>query len=124
LASLLLVEDEVALLEALTEVLSDAGYRVIALGSGEAAVAALEDATDKLPDIILTDIRLPGMSGIDLLMKVRNHELWKNIPFICLSASIPPQMEDLIAGQTNVAFMRKPFEIDEFLATIRRALKL
>lgn len=122
MAKLLLIEDDTFLLEALKEVLSDMGHRVNALESAEAALAVLEDTSEQLPDIIITDIRLPGISGLDLLTKARNHPLWKNIPFICMSANMPPAMEAIIAQQPNVNFVRKPFEVDELFATVNRAL--
>jgi DNA-binding response OmpR family regulator len=120
--NLFVIEDEESLLDAMTELLSDAGYNVSALDSGEAAVAALEGAVDHLPDIIVTDIRLTGMSGLELLKKARNHDLWKSIPFICLSASIPTETEEYISQHAAVVFMRKPFEIDDLYATVRHVL--
>lgn len=122
MANLFVIEDDQSLLDALTELLADEGYEVNALQSGEAAVTALEGADGKLPDIIVTDIRLMGMSGLEFFKKVRSHDKWKGIPFICLSASIPTEMEDLLGQQAAVVFMRKPFEIEDLYATVRQVL--
>jgi len=122
LANLLLVEDEESLREALEEVLADAGHQVVSVATAEAAVAAMEESDETPPDMILTDIRLPGMNGLDLITRARNHKAWKDIPIICLSASIPPAMEEHVARQKDVVFMRKPFEIDAFLAAVGHAL--
>jgi two-component system, NtrC family, nitrogen regulation response regulator GlnG len=119
---LLLVDDELLLLEAIQELLSEAGHHVNAVTSAEDAVTTLENTSGELPNAIVTDIRLRGMSGIELLQKVRNHPAWQNIPFICLSASIPLEMEETISKQKGVAFLRKPFDIDDLFTVVSKVL--
>ena len=119
LVKLMLVEDEIPLQRALTEILADVGHNATSLESAEAALDALEAAGNALPDIVLTDLRLPGMSGLELVSLMHKHEMWKKIPVICLSASIPPELEHPVADAAELRFVRKPFGIPELLETIQ-----
>lgn len=81
--AILLVEDEAGLRELYEEELKKAGYLVFAVGNGE---EALSIADSHEPAAILLDIMLPGMSGLDVLSKLKNQAKTKNIPVIILSA--------------------------------------
>ena len=118
MAHLLLVEDESDIGEPFVELLTEFGYRVELIESAEAAIEVLEGTASDLPDAILTDIRLPGMSGIELMQTVRMNPTWQRIPFICFSASVPPETKDYLETRVDVKFIRKPFEADALLKMI------
>jgi CheY-like chemotaxis protein len=116
---ILVVEDDETLLTALQAVLSGPGYQVQTATLGTAALAAIQ--TDP-PDLIVTDVQMPGMNGLALLETVRNTPRWAKIPFIVISAVSTPDQEKQIATMDNVIFLRKPFEIKILLDAVAAAL--
>jgi len=80
---ILVVEDEPEVRATAVAILSSFGYSVTAAADGEEALAALETAQ---PDLILSDVRMPGIDGFQLLERVRANPAWHQIPFIIVSA--------------------------------------
>ena len=88
---------------------------------GEAAMGLIEQRPDRPPRLILLDLKLPGMSGFDVLQAVRSHasEHVRRTPVVILTTSRAPadvrRAYDLGAN----SFLRKPLEVDEFIDLIR-----
>ncbi|MBN9392705.1 MAG: response regulator [Chloroflexi bacterium] len=99
----LVVDDEESLCELLAEVLSG-DYEVIKAFNGK---AALELARERKPDIIISDVMMPHMSGVEMLRALRDDAETEKIPVILLSAA-PPRSKVVEAS----AFLTKPFEIE------------
>jgi signal transduction histidine kinase/DNA-binding response OmpR family regulator/PAS domain-containing protein len=114
LGQLLLVEDNADLRCYLVKLLTADGWSVHAVGSVEAALRA-----DPPPDIIVSDVMLPGRSGIDLLHLVRADPQLRRTPVILLTARTGPDSaaEGLKAGADD--YIAKPFEPTELLARVR-----
>ncbi len=112
---ILVVEDDPALREALTDTLEMAGYRAIAASDAEHALACLESSA---PGLILTDVQMPGMDGHALLraLKARHPE----IPVILMTAygQIDRAVQAMRDGAAD--YLPKPFEPDSLLATVAR----
>ena len=121
MANLLIVEDDEALRSGLEEALSLVfGHDVRAAASaGEAIDAIKADA----PDLIISDVRMPEMTGPQLLKVVRAKPDWEAIPFLFISASIVEEMERQIAARDGVFFLRKPFEIEMLQQALATALE-
>ncbi len=100
---ILVVDDEESLCELMAEVLAETN-EVIKAYNGE---EALQLARQHRPDIIVSDIMMPQMSGLELLKALRSDEKTQQIPVILLSAASPKQ-----AAEAANAFIRKPFEIE------------
>jgi len=116
---LLLVDDDAALLRLLTIRLEAAGYTVIAVDSAERALAAL---AVELPQLVITDMRMPGMDGAALFDAI--HRDYPTLPVIILTAhgTIP---EAVAATQRGVfGYLTKPYEAPVLLAEVARALKI
>jgi CheY-like chemotaxis protein len=111
LAEILLVEDEHDLRFALADILSDAGYRVTAVASGHAALEWLGDSANGPPDLIISDMIMPGMDGMELLEAVRSYPDYTTTPFVFLSASTALSDENEALKQHGVSYVRKPFDI-------------
>jgi DNA-binding response OmpR family regulator len=112
------VEDDQALREAVEELLSLHGHQVRAVSSGEAALEAIEAG---LPELVVSDVIMGGMTGLQLLEAVRaSHN--SSIPFLFISASISLEEEGHIATLDDVAFLRKPFDIDMLIKIIAAVL--
>ena len=113
---ILLVDDETAILDTLTILFKGEGWEVATADSGPKALAALED---EKPDIVLTDIRMPGASGLDVLAEAR--EIDAEVPVILMTAqaSLPSAVRAVHEGAYY--YLQKPFANDELLAICRRA---
>lgn len=118
MTSLLVVDDEIGLLEALATILSDAGYQVEAVTSGQAALEVLHTPGRHLPDLIIVDIIMPEMTGLEFFEAVRTSPALSNVPFLFTSAFVSPEREDLITGLSNATLLFKPFEVEELLEAI------
>ncbi|HEY1128223.1 MAG TPA: sigma 54-interacting transcriptional regulator [Roseateles sp.] len=116
-ATILLVDDDADLLRLMTMRLSAAGHTVQAVSSAEAALAHL---AVRLPSLVITDVRLPGMDGLALFDEVRARH--PSLPVILLTAhgSIPDAVEATTRGAH--AYLTKPFDGQELMAKIHRAL--
>jgi two-component system, OmpR family, KDP operon response regulator KdpE len=113
----LVIDDEPQILRALRINLSVRGYEVTTAASG---VEALRSAADHRPDVIVLDLGLPDMSGIEVLGGLRG---WLTAPVIVLSARTDSsdKVEALDAGADD--YVTKPFGMDEFLARLRAAVR-
>ncbi len=119
-ARILVVEDEPAIQELLSLTLSEAGHQAVLAGD---AVQAYQQTQDVLPDLILLDWMLPGMSGIEFARKLRSQPRTQNIPIIMLTAKA--QEQDKLAGLETGAddYMVKPFSTRELNARIKAVLR-
>lgn len=118
MTDLLVVDDELSLLEALEAILSDAGYQVRAVTSGQAALDVLQASEGYRPDLIIVDIIMPEMTGLQLFDTVRADPGLSHIPFLFTSAFVSLEREEQIAGLGNAALLFKPFEVEELLEAI------
>ncbi|MEQ1871681.1 MAG: sigma-54 dependent transcriptional regulator [Vicinamibacterales bacterium] len=115
---LLLVEDEAALREVIAEQLRDHGYQVEAVESGEAALARLADFAF---DILVTDLRLPGIDGARLIEDAL--ERYPDLIVIVISGygTVKAAVDAIKRGAWD--FVSKPFQIDELLLALKAALE-
>ncbi|HEY6329936.1 MAG TPA: response regulator transcription factor [Blastocatellia bacterium] len=113
---LLLVDDEPNLLLAVGACLRSEGYEVTSCRSGADALVSLAET---IPDLVISDIRMPGIDGRALLQRIRSSSRTALIPVIFLTAK--DQKSDRIEGfRAGVdAYVTKPFEPDELIAVIR-----
>ncbi len=119
-ATILLVEDEPAIQELIAFNLSQAGHHIIRADSAEAGANIVRNA---LPDLILLDWMLPGMTGIEFAKKLRADERTRAIPLIMLTARSDEQ--DKIMGLETGAddYITKPFSPRELQARIKAVLR-
>jgi signal transduction histidine kinase/DNA-binding response OmpR family regulator len=113
---LLIIEDEPDLRSYLTRLFSKDGYAVDALGDAETALTSLDSSA---PDLVITDVMLPGQSGIDLLVTLRQDERMARLPVVVLTARADTEsaVEAFAAGADD--FVAKPFNSAELLARVR-----
>ena len=115
-ASILIVDDTPDNLRLLSQVLTQNGYRVRAVSSGEQALVAVDAAP---PDLILLDIMMPGIDGYAVCKHLKTQARTKEIPVIFISALDQPinRVKAFAAG--GVDYVTKPFQYDEVLARVR-----
>src|SRR5512137_2881382 len=118
---ILVVDDTTANLQLLTNLLTEHGYTVHPASDGE---LALEFVRSTLPDLILLDIRMPGMDGYEVCRRLKEDERTRDIPVIFIS--ILEDERDKVKGfrQGAVDYITKPFQPEEVLARIQTHLRL
>jgi CheY-like chemotaxis protein len=97
--------------------LSDEGHNVVAFDNCLKAYAKLEKGIK--PDIILVDLKMPGMSGKDLVEKMRSDQRYDYIPVTIITGSIPTA-EILPPKDAYQALVIKPFDLQELIDTVKR----
>lgn len=114
-STILVTEDDPSMLEIITFLLEDEGYHVLQAANAEAALSILQQNT---PDLIISDIMMPGMDGFEFYERVRAHTEWAQLPFIFLTAR--GQRVDIRRGMGLGAddYITKPFEPEELLEAI------
>ncbi len=118
-ARILVVDDEANARSALSELLKQEGYAVDSSADGFKALAQFEECN---PDLVLTDLKMPGMDGVELLKKL--HELEPDLPVIVMTAfgAVETAVSAMRAGATD--YLLKPLNVDELLVVVERALEL
>ena len=121
LGTILIVDDNSDNLEVLGTILGQEGYKVRPALSGEIALRAIEHS---LPDLVLLDVRMPGIDGFETCRRLRANERSRDIPVIFISAMT--DTEDKLAGfqAGGVDFVAKPFQVEEVLARVKTHIAL
>jgi two-component system phosphate regulon response regulator PhoB len=119
-ATILIVEDEAEIVELLRYNLEAEGFRVVTAMSGDEAVDAVRDT---VPDLILLDWMLPGLSGIELCRRWRAREETARVPIIMITAR--GEEEERVRGLATGAddYVVKPFSVPEIIARIGALLR-
>lgn len=115
--SILIIEDEKTICDFIAKTLNSNDYKTITAVSGKEGMAIL---TSALPDLVLLDLGLPDMDGIDVIKQTRE---WSSLPIIVISARVQEKekVAALDAGADD--YITKPFGTDELLARIRTAIR-
>ena len=115
--SVLVIEDEKSICDFIAKTLNASDYKAVTAGSGKEGLAIL---TSALSDLVLLDLGLPDMDGIDIIKQTRE---WSSLPIIVISARVQERekVAALDAGADD--YITKPFGTDELLARIRTAIR-
>ena len=119
--SILIVEDERDIADLLTLVLTKEGYIVEKSFTAKEANCFLKSALN-LPDLILLDIKMPGVNGIDFCQKLKQSEKYCHIPIIMISALVLPKDIELGYGCGAIDYIVKPWNNDDLLSRIKSRL--
>jgi two-component system cell cycle response regulator DivK len=117
---ILIVEDNDKNLKLVRDVLQVKGYATVEAGNAEDGIVL---ARERRPDLILMDIQLPGMSGIDAIAVLRDDAVTAAIPIVAVTASVMPQDRNKITEAGFDAYVGKPINLKEFLDTVRTMLE-
>ena len=117
MTTILTVDDDPHVVRSLRAALESHGYEVRAAPSG---AAALQACASERPDVVLLDLAMPGLDGVDVCRRLRT---WSQIPILVLSARVQEaeKVRALDAGADD--YVTKPFGTEELLARIRAALR-
>ena len=114
---ILCIDDDVPLVQVLARKLTLDGYNVRTASDRQTIIAELQKLPS--PDLILLDVGLPGISGFDVLQKLRKHPKLGSVPVIMLTGHVSP--EDVLQGMTSGAdgYVSKPFQFDALAMAIQ-----
>jgi two-component system, cell cycle response regulator DivK len=116
---ILIVEDNPKNLKLVRDVLQVRGYRTIEGGTGEEGVQL---AREQQPALVLIDIHLPGISGVEAFRELRADPTTRAIPVIAVTASVMAQERQKVMAAGFDGFQGKPISVRELLETIRQIL--
>ena len=118
-ASILVVEDDIAMRDGVREILELAGYKVSVASNGQEALQLLDAVS---PELIVSDIMMPEMDGYGFYERVRENDQWLLVPFIFLTAR--GEKTDVIRGKAMGVddYLVKPFDPDELLVAVESKL--
>jgi two-component system cell cycle response regulator DivK len=114
---ILIVEDNEKNLKLVRDVLQVKGYETLEAGTGE---EGLKIARERMPALILMDIQLPGMSGIEALKALRAAPATASIPVIAITASVMQQDRQQIMSAGFNGFIEKPINLRNFLDIVQK----
>lgn len=115
-STVLVVDDDLAVRLIVRRILEGGGHAVSLAPSGQAALTTLTDTPDTV-GLVLSDVRMPGMTGLDLAREVRRS--WPDLPILLMSAYEPPELLSSHAELVGLPMLRKPFSNDVLLGMVR-----
>lgn len=115
--TILIVEDNDKNMKLARDILQVKGYATLEAVTGEEGVRI---ALETIPDLVLMDIQLPGINGIEALKLLRADPRTHAIPIIAFTASVTPSDRSQVTAAGFNAFLSKPLDLKEFVATIKR----
>jgi CheY-like chemotaxis protein len=116
--AILVVDDEAGIVDVLSAVLTDAGYRVEGAANGQDALAKIAECR---PDLVVLDLEMPVLDGPDTLRALRADEALRPPPVLMMSGLTESIVKRRCRGYQ--AFLRKPFTLEELLGTVGRLIK-
>ena len=112
-----IVEDNEKNMKLVRDILQFKGYQTLEAVTGN---RGLELARERKPDLILMDIQLPDINGIDALHAIRTDALIAKTPVVAVSASVMPDEQQKIVASGFDAYVTKPIDLKSFIATVER----
>jgi two-component system cell cycle response regulator DivK len=116
---ILIVEDNEKNLKLVRDILQFRGYRTLEATNAEDGIAL---AASELPDLVLMDIRLPGMDGMAALEALRGDARTAAIPVVAVTASVMPEEKDRFVAAGFDGFIEKPIDVRAFPAQVQAYL--
>ena len=115
--TILVIDDEYAIVEVLAELLQDEGYRVLSAANGKDGLARLEKEN---PDLVIVDFMMPIGDGRELVERMRALPAHQSTPIVMMSSATQQiALSNGLGGKLEVsAFLRKPFKLDSLLETV------
>ena len=117
--AILVVEDSATIRHVVTQALSAAGFQVISAENGK---VALDRIADRQPDLIISDINMPEMNGIDLCKAVRSDPALAGVPFVMMSGNSDRAIMRRLLQWGASSFLVKPFNVEQVIIVVERLL--
>ncbi|MEO6457168.1 MAG: response regulator [Chloroflexia bacterium] len=114
--TILIVDDDVAILELLKDILSEEGYQTVCAGDGLKALHVVDEAD---VDLVISDINMPNLNGAELVTVLRQRPKTKKTPVLALT-SLPEMRRS--TDKSFAAILHKPFKLEELVETVKMLL--
>jgi DNA-binding response OmpR family regulator len=114
---ILVLDDQQYLRDIIAAIVEDAGYPALAVGTPEEALRRMDELR---PELLILDLSLPGVSGIQFLEQLRASAAWNTLPVIVVSGD--PGKLGAVKGRPHVVALTKPFDVSVLIAAIEDAL--
>lgn len=118
--TILAVDDSQSIRHLVSSTLSDNGYEVVVAEDGEEAYKLLDGRTI---DLVLTDLHMPKMNGIELTAKIRSTEQYKFVPILLLTSESKAEMKSKAKEAGATGWIVKPFVEEKLLGAIRKVMR-
>ncbi len=119
LGKILVVDDEENILNLVRTGLEEAGFTVVTAANGFAALQLIDE---EKPDLVVADVMMPRLTGLDLLRAIRNRPETEHLPFLFLSAKDSPEAVETGLAYGAVDYITKPFKLSELVGKARHHL--
>jgi len=116
----LIIEDNEKNMKLARDILQAKGFKTVEAVTGEEGVKL---AKERKPDLVLMDIQLPGINGIEAFRQLRAEAATAKIPVVALTASVTPTDRSQITAAGFDAFISKPISLKEFVETVKRLVE-
>ena len=120
MSKILVIDDELNLRKLIRANLRARGYQVLVADEGETGLKLVEL---ERPDLILLDLRMPGMSGWDVLMALKTGQKLKKIPVVIMTAAMLEEDAYKLRSMRAAGILLKPFSVDELLRQVTQVLE-
>ena len=120
MSTVLIIEDNEKNMKLARDVLQAKGYKTLEAVTGEEGVTL---AKQHVPDLVLMDIQLPGINGIEAFKQIRADSRSAKVPVVALTASVTPTDRSAINAAGFDAFVSKPINLKEFVDTVKRLVE-
>ena len=117
----LIVDDSLSVRSSLSQLVSDGGYSVVTAKDGLEAVNMLEVEN---PDMVLTDLEMPRMNGLDLASYIRHSNQWSQLPIVMITSRTMAKHREQASKVGISQYITKPFSEDDILASIDTELAM
>src|SRR5689334_1411284 len=120
LAKILVADDDQSLVRTLSWILKENGYEVVTAPGGEGLIGKLEE---ERPNLLLLDIMMPKVDGLQLLAKMKSDERFRDVPVLMISSMPPEEATVKALGLGAADFISKPFRVRELLARVKAHIR-
>jgi len=115
--NIVLIEDDPGYLEVLTEILTGEGYNVT---SGQTGFDLVDNMVDEKPDLVITDLMLPDLSGDKIVSTFQKRDVLEGVPVIVLSSRDEEDIRDAAKRLNAVEYMKKPVDNQKLIEAVKR----
>jgi len=118
--TILFVDDSVSIRMLVKMILEDAGYKVLI---GEDGQEALSFFNGRTIDLVITDLHMPRMNGLELIEEIRKYQSYRFVPILFLTTETKPELKQKAKAAGATGWITKPFDRDKFLQIIKKVMR-
>ncbi len=118
--TILFVDDSVSIRMLVKMILEEAGYQVIIGEDGQDALPCFDGRTI---DLVITDLHMPRMNGLELIKEIRKYQNYRFVPILFLTTETKPELKQEAKAAGATGWITKPFDREKFLQIIKKVIR-